>query len=157
MLNKAKFKLLLFQVEKDLVIYNSLNKINKFIAFSIFETANDFKILSILNDYLNKKILSYYSIQLDLKDTNKITFILNFQDKTKEKIIQLFNIIHHDLSKFKSSLIFFSNEALEKRFLSIIDENLEVILLFLEQKKKRLPLRTLFPFVVTVLLLKYRF
>lgn len=124
MLNKAKFKLLLYQVENDLVIYKSLNKVNKFIAFSVFETVNDFKILSILNDYLNKKILSYYSIQLDLKDSNKITFILNFQDKTKEKIIQLFNIIHYDLSKFKSSLIFFSNGSLEKRFLSIIDENL---------------------------------
>lgn len=124
MLNKAKFKLLLYQVENDLIIYNSLNRVNKFIAFSIFETVNDFKILFILNDYLNERILSYYSIQLDLKDSNKITFILNFQDKTKEKVIQLFNIIHHDLSKFKSSLKFFSNESLEKRFLSIIDENL---------------------------------
>ncbi|MFX1339923.1 MAG: hypothetical protein ACFFDK_15030, partial [Promethearchaeota archaeon] len=61
MVKKGKFKLLSYVIEDQLIFYKSLNRNKKILAFSIIEVESFFPLLQILKDYLEKRILKYFS------------------------------------------------------------------------------------------------
>ncbi|MFX1391831.1 MAG: hypothetical protein ACFE9Z_17335, partial [Promethearchaeota archaeon] len=118
MTKKNKYRLFSYFIENHLIYYKSLKK-KKIIAFAIFEYL-DFKSLdSILNDFLRKRIIHYFSIQIDIDEKNEKIFLLNFEDYKKENIIKSFNIIKQFLTEIEKPIKFLKDQSLEKKFLAI--------------------------------------
>lgn len=122
---KGKFKLLLYTIEDSLIFYKSLNNCKRIIAFSIIEADTFNPLIFILNNCLNKRLLSYYAIQINLLEKNKILFLLNFEDSDKDKIIKLFHIIKDEIINEAPETVFFQSKKLENHFLDVILINLE--------------------------------
>ncbi len=121
---KGKFKLLSYIIEEHLVFYKSQCKNEKFIAFSIIEI-NFFKpIISLLNDFLKKKLIHYYSFQLNTFKKNKKEILLNFEDSKKERIIKVFNIIYQKLTETNLQIQFLNEKILETSFINLIFEDI---------------------------------
>ena len=123
MTKKGKFKLLSYINEDFLIFYASLNRNKKILAFSIIEARDFYPLISILNGFLNKGFLSYYSMQIDIKNFKKKIYVLNFEDYKKERIIKIFNIIYQKIKKKKITIQFLKNKRLEKKFLNLLIKN----------------------------------
>lgn len=123
MARKGKFKILSYIVEEYLIFYTSLNRNKKILAFSIVETKDFYPLISILNDYLNKRFLNYYSIQIDISQKDNKFFVLNFEDYRKERIIKFFNLIYQKIIKSKSTYQFLRNKRLVKKYLDVLIRN----------------------------------
>ncbi|MHA1526480.1 MAG: hypothetical protein ACTSQD_05565, partial [Promethearchaeota archaeon] len=50
-------------------------------------------------------------------------FFLNFEDKKKDRIIKVFNLIYQKLNSFKNKLQFLVKDQLETTFLNIVFKN----------------------------------
>ncbi len=124
MVKKGKFKLFSYFLEDYLIFYSSLNKNKKIIAFSIFEFEEINTIISNLNEFLDKRFLKYYSIQINVIKKDRKICILNLEDNEKDRIIKIFNLIFQKLIAIKTKISFLKCEILEKRFISIITSNL---------------------------------
>ncbi|MFW9822701.1 MAG: hypothetical protein ACFFE4_07195 [Candidatus Thorarchaeota archaeon] len=102
------------------MFYKSLNKKRKLIAFAMFEADNINQIIPILNEFLQKRFIQYYSIQLNVLEDKKPLFLLNFEEIKKENIIRLFNIIHQKLIEENKQIKLHTNSSLEQSFLDIL-------------------------------------
>ncbi|MFW9829751.1 MAG: hypothetical protein ACFFEY_19410, partial [Candidatus Thorarchaeota archaeon] len=102
----------------------SLKKSNKIIAFALFEYFSFKSIKEILNDFLRKRIIHYFSIQINTNEVDRKILILNFKDFEKENIIKSFNIVHQSLKDASLKVKFLKNNILEKKFLTIFSEEL---------------------------------
>lgn len=125
MTKKGKYQLLSYLVDRHLIFYKSLNRVKKIVAFALFETNSFYPIIPILNEFLKKRFIQYYSIQLNTLDEKKITFLLNLEDIKKENIVRLFSIIHQNLTEKNLSIEFQKNSILERTFLEIILKQVE--------------------------------
>jgi len=125
MVKKSKYQLLSYLVDRYLIFYKSLNRIKKIVAFAIFEANSFYQVIPILNEFLKKRFIQYYSIQLNTLKEKKITFLLNFEDIKKENIVRLFNIIHENLTEKNLSIEFQIDSILERRFLEIIPKQVD--------------------------------
>jgi len=114
MVKKGKYKLLSFFIEDNLLFYKSLNKNKKFIAFSIFECSDFHPSFNILTDYLKKRFLNYFSIQMDSNENSKTLFIICFQDKDKDAIIKIFHLLHQKLQETKSDINFLGHDIFQQ-------------------------------------------
>jgi len=123
MVRKGKFKLFSYVVDDFLIFYKSLNKNKKIISFSIIESEDFFPLIPILNNFLKQRFLNYYSIQISPTKRNKKLFFLNFEDKKKDRIIKVFNLIYQKLNSFKNKLQFLVKDQLETTFLNIVFKN----------------------------------
>jgi len=117
---KGKYKLLSYLVDERLIFYKNLINPKKFIAFSFLEVKKFYPLISILNKFLIKKYIKYFSIQLNTKDKNKKIVVINFEDIEKDRITESFNIVYETLNKDGILIKFFRNNELEKEFLAII-------------------------------------
>jgi hypothetical protein len=140
MTRKGKFQLLSYLVDESLLYYKSLNKNKKIIAFAMFETIAINHIIPILNKYLTKRFISYYTIQWDTLKTDKKVFILSFEEEKKESIIKAYNELEKKLRRINSQHKFFNGSQLEGKFLapilkeptskvSIVKENSSMLIL----------------------------
>ncbi|MFW9943185.1 MAG: hypothetical protein ACFFFT_19265 [Candidatus Thorarchaeota archaeon] len=123
MTKKGKFQLLSYLVDEYLIYYKSLNKKKKLIAFAMFETVNVHPIISFLNNLLIKRYIKYYTIQLNMLEHIKYTFILNFEEVKRENILKTFNDVFQKVVEENNTLKFFKNSKLEKKFLEPIIRN----------------------------------
>ena len=123
---KGKFKLFSFLLEKHLIYYKSLNKNNKLIAFSIFEINNLLQVIPFLNDFLLNKFLFYYSIQINVPKSRKITIVLTFISNDKSKIDKFFNLVFQRIREYDNSIKFLKDHKLERHFFQILSHNLNV-------------------------------
>ncbi|MHA2048451.1 MAG: hypothetical protein ACW986_02450 [Promethearchaeota archaeon] len=87
----------------------------------MFETYLFNPAISILNEFLKKKYLQYYSIQVSTVEKEKKIFILNFEEIKKKNILLFFNFISEELKKTEAT--FLENVLLEKEFLKLIPMN----------------------------------
>ena len=120
MVKKGKFCLLSYVIEGPLIFYKSLNKTKKILAFSIIETEDFYPLMQIFIEFLNKRFIKYFSVQLRVPDNKNKIFILNFEENNKDAIIKFFNIVFQKLDQFKDNLIVLTKEALEETFLDIL-------------------------------------
>jgi hypothetical protein len=119
MVKKGKYQLLSYLVDRYLIFYKSLNRNKKIVAFAVFE-ANSFNpIIPLLNEFLKKRFIQYYSIQLNTLQESKKLFFLNFEDIKKENIIRIFNIIHQNITEKNISIKFHIDSILEQKFLEL--------------------------------------
>jgi len=125
MVKKGKFKLFSYLIENHLIYYKSLREPNKLIAFAILEYLNYSSIESIINDLLRKRIIQYYSIQIESNDKFKNILLFNFEDAKKESIIKAFNVVQQNLMETNKSTKFLKAKALEKTFLVSFYEKLK--------------------------------
>ena len=123
MVRKGKFKLFSYIVDDSLIFYKSINRNKKMISFSIIESEDFFPLITILNNFLKQRFLNYYSIQISTTKRNKKLFFLNFEDKRKDRIIKVFNLIYQKLNPFKNKLQFLVKDQLETTFLNIVFKN----------------------------------
>lgn len=123
MVRKGKFKLFSYIVDDFLIFYKSINRNKKIISFSIIESEDFFPLITILNNFLKQRFLTYYSIQISTTIRNKKLFFLNFEDKRKDGIIKIFNLIYQKLNPFKKKLQFLVKDQLETTFLNIVFKN----------------------------------
>ena len=120
MVKKGKYQLLSYLVDRYLIFYKSFNRHKKIIAFAMFE-ANSFRlVIPILNEFLKKRFIQYYSIQLNTLQEEKKICILNFEEIKKENIVRLFNIIHQKFTEMNPSVKFKEESILEQKFLELI-------------------------------------
>ncbi len=124
MVKKGKYKLFSYLIENHLIYYKSLSKNDKIIAFAMLEDLNLNSIESIFNDFLRKRIIQYYSIQIDIYEKSKKLLLLNFEDDTKEGIIKAFNIVQQKMIETHIPFKFLKEKFLEERFLTIIFEKI---------------------------------
>lgn len=124
MIKKGKYKLLSYFVEKNLIYYKSISKNKKIVAFAMFETKLYEPIISILNGFLRKRFIRYYSIRINTSKKNNKEILLNFVDAKKERIIQFFNVIQKCLLEINTPINFLEKEKLEKRFIALIFKEL---------------------------------
>lgn len=122
MVKKGKFKLLSYVIEDQLIFYKSLNKNKKILAFSIIETESFFPLLQILSDFLRKRFIKYFSIQLKIHEENKKIFLLNFEEINKNEINKLYNLVYQKVNNNKNQLTFLKKASLEKMFLNIFNK-----------------------------------
>lgn len=120
MVKKGKYKLFSYLIENHLIFYKSLSKNNKIIAFAILEDLNLNLIESLFNEFLKKRIIQYYSIQIDIYKKIKKLLLLNFEDDTKEGIIKAFNKVQQKMIETHFPFKFIKEKLLEERFLKII-------------------------------------
>ncbi len=120
MVKKSKYKLFSYLIENSLIYYKSLKEKNRIISFAILECLNFKSIFSILNDLLMRRIIQYYSIQIDTNDKSKKVIILNFEESGKENIIKTFNIVQQSIGETYKSIKFLREKVLEEKFLAII-------------------------------------
>ncbi len=121
MVKKGKYKLFSYLVENHLIYYKTIRKYNRIIAFALLKSKILNPDLSILNEFLKKRLIQYYSIQLGT-DENHI--ILNFEDSKKEGIIKTFNLVQERLIEFNNCYNFLKERILEEHFLAIILDNI---------------------------------
>ena len=126
MVKKGKFKLLSYLIEGYLIYYKSLNRNKKIIGFSIFEIEDLNLIVPILNQFLNKRILNYYSIQINIIESIKKTILLSFEDYEKNQILKTFNLICENFLQKNMNVKFLKNKHLENTFLKIITNDLDL-------------------------------
>jgi len=124
MVKKGKYKLFSYLIENHLIYYKSLSKNDKIIAFAMLEDLILNSIESIFNDFLRKRIIQYYSIQIDIYEKSKKLLLLNFEDDTKEGIIKAFNIVQQKMIETHIPFKFLKEKFLEERFLTIIFEKI---------------------------------
>lgn len=124
MVKKGKYKLFSYLIENHLIYYKSLSKYDKIIAFAILDYLNFKSIESILNDFLRKRVIKYYSIQIDINEESKKLVLLNFEDAKKEGIIKAYNLVQQKIIETHIPFEFLKEEILEKRFLAIIFEGI---------------------------------
>ncbi len=120
MVKKGKYQLLSYLVDQHLIFYKSLNRNRKIIAFAIFEASTFNRIIPILNGFLKKRFIQYYSIQLNTLQEKTILFLLNFEEIRKENIVQLFNIIRQNFAEENLPCKFHIDSTLEQKFLDLI-------------------------------------
>jgi len=125
MVKKSKYQLLSYLVDRYLIFYKSLNRIKKIVAFAIFEANSFYRVIPILNEFLKKRFIQYYSIQLNTFKEKKITFLLNFEAIKKDNIVRLFSIVHENLTEKNLSIEFQIDSILERRFLEIIPKQVD--------------------------------
>jgi len=97
-----------------------LNKNKKLVAFAMFETVVINSIITVLNQFLRKRLIQYYTIQLNILEKNRNVFLLNFEEIKKENIIKIFNDIQQKLVEENNALKFLKNSKLERKFLEPI-------------------------------------
>jgi len=124
MVKKGKFKLFSFLIENQLIYYKSLNKNKRLVAFSIIETNNLLKIIPILNDFLKKRFLFYYSIQINIPKKRRKLLLLNFVGNNKNRIVKFFSLIYQQISECDKSAKFLKNRYLKRQFLNIISNKI---------------------------------
>lgn len=120
MTKKSKFQLLSYLVDEYLIYYKSLNKNKKLVAFAMFETVVINSIITVLNQFLRKRLIQYYTIQLNILEKNRNVFLLNFEEIKKENILKIFNDIQQKLVEENNALKFLKNSKLERKFLEPI-------------------------------------
>ena len=124
MVRKGKFKLFSFLIEKHLIYYKSLNKNNKLVAFSILEINNLLKILPTLNDFLLKKFLFYYSVQINVPKNRRKTILLTFIGNDKSRIDKFFNLIMQKIRENDKSIKFLKNHNLKRQYFHILSDKI---------------------------------
>jgi hypothetical protein len=124
MVRKGKFKLLSFLTENHLIYYKSINKHNKLVAFSILKIKNLLKVLPLLDEFLLKNFLYYYSIQINVPKNRNIKIILTFIESDRSKIDKLFNLISQKIQDYDKSIKFLKNRNLEQQFLRILSSKI---------------------------------
>ncbi|MFX1365161.1 MAG: hypothetical protein ACFFCE_18050 [Promethearchaeota archaeon] len=124
MVKKAKYRLFSYMIEDQLIYYKSIKKKDKILAFAIFEFMDFNLVESLLGDYLRKRVIHYFSIQIDTEENSKKVLLLNFEDYKKENIIKSFNIINQNLSEIENSINFLKDKILEKKFLTIFFQDI---------------------------------
>lgn len=125
MTKKGKYQLLSYLIDKKLIFYKSLNRHKKLIAFAMLESNSLNEIIPILNKFLKKRLIQYYSLQLNTFERNKKHFLLYFEEIKKESIIRAFSIIHQKLIEQNTHFKLLENSFLEKEFLEIIIKEVE--------------------------------
>jgi len=120
MVKKGKYQLLSYLVDRYLIFYKSLNRNKKIIAFAMFEANSLNQIIPILNEFLKKRFIQYYSIQINTLQESNFLFLLNFEEINKENIIRLFNIIRQNFIEKNLVIKFQVDSILEQRFLELI-------------------------------------
>lgn len=125
MVKKGKFKLLTYFLDDFLIFYNSLNKSEKIIAFAILKIKRFNSILPILNNFILKRKLSYYSIQVDLTEKEKYKIILNFEDRSKEIIKKIFNNIYQTLLNEDIQMEAMKKKNLSREFFKFIIQEID--------------------------------
>jgi len=120
MTKKGKFQLLSYLVDENLIYYKSLNKNKKLVAFAMFKTVIINPIINILNQFLKKRFIQYYTIQLNILEKNSYVFLLNFEEIKKESIIKIFNDIQQKIVEENNTIKFLKNSELERQFLKPI-------------------------------------
>jgi hypothetical protein len=124
MVKKGKYQLLSYLVDEELIFYKSLNRNKKLVAFAIFETSSFNPLITNLNELLKKRILHYYSVQLNTFEKNRNLILLNFEESKKENALKTFNGIHQNLMENNTNITFLKNSQLEKAFLEPILKDL---------------------------------
>lgn len=118
MVKKSKYKLFSYLIENHLIYYKSIRENSKLIAFAILEYLDYNSIESIINDLLRKRVIQYYSIQIEPNDKHKKILLVNFEESKKERIIKAFNIVQQSLLETDEITKFLKEKALEKAFLA---------------------------------------
>ena len=125
MVKKGKFKLFSFLLESNLIYYNSINKNNKLIAFSILECDNFLRIIKLLNEFLLNKYLFYYSIQLNIPQKRKTIIVISFIGDKRSNIDKFFNLIKEQITNLDKSVSFLKNRKLKRQFLLVLSNNID--------------------------------
>ncbi len=124
MVKKGKYKLFSYFIEDHLIFYKSLNKFQKFLAFSILEVSDFNPTFNILIDYLKKRFLNYFSVQLNNSGNHKILFILSFHDNEKDSILKIFHLLKQNLHDIGSEIKFLQDNNLKQDFFNIFTQGL---------------------------------
>ena len=103
----AKFPILEYILDDNLIIYKSHGRLKKIKAFYIIETSDYQNLIPTLNKFLINGLVNYYSIQINISLIKDTTFniILNVEDDYTEinnnlrRILKIFEIIKANRDK----------------------------------------------------------
>ncbi|MBD3193669.1 MAG: hypothetical protein GF317_01335 [Candidatus Lokiarchaeota archaeon] len=128
MSSKGKYQLFTYKLDEYLIFYPSLNSNRKIMAFSVISVQEVIDLIEILKEYVEKRIIYYYSVQIDF-DLQK-TMIICFRDEQKENIIKSFYILKNQLDSFSKKIHIYANKLLESKFFDLMidwnDHNIEI-------------------------------
>lgn len=122
-MRKSKFNLLSYVVDEMLIFYESSNKKKK-IGFMIAEINEYNQIIPLLNKFIMKRYVKYYSIQICLKKTKKIYLFICFEDDDKERLVKFHNVLIDRIHQIDGRILILNNDNLEAAFLNIFVENI---------------------------------
>lgn len=117
---KGKFRLLSYLVDSNLIYYNSVNKKKKILGFALFELSGDFYIDKILQNFVKRGLILFYSIEINIITPDKVIYILCINHNNKSEIFKIFNLISYKLNQVDPSILILKDNKLEKEFLKII-------------------------------------
>ncbi len=117
-MKKSKFNLFSYVVEGDMIFFKSLNK-NKLLSFMIIRVIKFGSFISLLNEYLIKRYIKYFSLQIKIKiKSNQKIVIICFEDEEKDRIVKIHNFILNKLEKERDLIEIFNSNHLEDEFLN---------------------------------------
>ncbi|MFX1568132.1 MAG: hypothetical protein ACFFCV_07170 [Promethearchaeota archaeon] len=126
MKKQGKYKVFSYHVENYLIFYASIKKKKKLIAFAILEDIDFGTTLSILNDFLRKRVIQNYTIQLDTSEKFEKVIFVNIENSNKENIIKAFYSVQKEFTDLNISARFLRDRTLEQKFIDIIFEDINV-------------------------------
>lgn len=117
---KGKFRLLSYFIDTNLIYYKTINKEKKILAFAFFELSGYFPIEKILQNFLKRGLVLFYSVEININKPDAIIYILCIEHINKSEIFKNFNLISYKLNQVDQSIHFLKDEDLEKEFLKIL-------------------------------------
>jgi len=117
---KGKFRILSYLIDKSLIYYKSINKEKTILAFALFKLSGYYPADIILQDFLKRGLIIFYSIEINIIKPDEILYLLCIKSDNKGEIFKIFNSISYKLNQVDQSIHFFKDESLEKEFLKIL-------------------------------------
>ena len=117
MTKKTAYDLFSYVTDDNLIFYKNRKKKSPYLAFSIFRTSEIDCIIKTLLTFLKKGYLFYFSLEIRGENEDFI-FILNFQDKDKNFINKMYNLIIQEVSS-KTKIDILKKQELENVFFSL--------------------------------------
>lgn len=83
------------------------------LAFAILEDIDFDDTISLLNKFLKKRIIHYYSIQVDTSEKFDKFIVVNFEHSEKKELIKAFHLVRQEFIDSTISAKFLKNQRLE--------------------------------------------
>ena len=126
---KGKYTLSNYIIKDNILFYQSSKKDKKIEAFAFvsIETGEYLLIIKVFNALLEKRIINYYSIQIDISkkiQKDNLEIILNFEDYNQNTIYSRFSNVQTELNNLNLPHHFLENKDLENDFFNRIIQKL---------------------------------
>ncbi len=111
-----------FETKDFRIIFDTLKKGKNAMMFTMYSYKNIKNIIPLLNDLLEKDYFNYYSIQLDLSNSDKSFILINYFSNDLNRLIKDSYLVNEILNEKINEIKTLKNDDLYREFLYLIQK-----------------------------------